>query len=77
VRIRPSAVRSEHGGRDDEDWCSADPAVQGDVRANVARDKQFIELAVENGAGVVFFPELSLIGCEPPLASELAVRSLG
>lgn len=49
---------------------------KGDVRANVARHKQFIELAVENGADGVFFPELSLTGYEPTLASELAVRSL-
>jgi predicted amidohydrolase len=49
---------------------------KGDVRANIARHKQFIELAVENGADGVFFPELSLTGYEPALASELAVRSL-
>ena len=49
---------------------------QGEVRANVARHKQFIDLAVENGADGVFFPELSLTGYEPALASELAVRSV-
>jgi predicted amidohydrolase len=49
---------------------------QGDVRANVARHKQFIELAAENGADGVFFPELSLTGYEPALARELAVGSV-
>ena len=49
---------------------------KADVRANIERHKQFIELAVENGTDAVFFPELSLTGYEPALASEVAVRSV-
>jgi predicted amidohydrolase len=46
--------------------------VKGDIEKNIDRHKQFIELALANGADMVIFPELSITGYEPELAKELA-----
>jgi predicted amidohydrolase len=46
--------------------------VKGEVEANIAQHKQLIALAVEEGAQVLVFPELSITGYEPELAKELA-----
>ena len=46
--------------------------VKGDVDANIKAHKQLIALAVEQGANVLVFPELSITGYEPELARELA-----
>lgn len=48
-------------------------SVAGDVSANVQRHIRFMELASEQGAGFLMFPELSLTGYEPTLASALAM----
>ena len=48
--------------------------VKGDIEANIARHREFIDLAISAGAGSVFFPELSLTGYEPELAKELALK---
>jgi predicted amidohydrolase len=46
--------------------------VKGDIERNIANHKKIIDLAVDNGAGTIIFPELSITGYEPELASELA-----
>ena len=46
--------------------------VKGDVEANITHHKRLIALAVEQGAQVLVFPELSITGYEPGLAKELA-----
>lgn len=46
--------------------------VKGDIEANIAHHKRLISLAVERGAEVLVFPELSITGYEPGLASVLA-----
>ncbi|MEM9008209.1 MAG: carbon-nitrogen hydrolase family protein [Cyanobacteria bacterium P01_F01_bin.86] len=46
--------------------------IAGDIASNLARHLAFVELAVNQGAGLVFFPELSLTGFEPSLAKSLA-----
>lgn len=48
--------------------------VAGNVTMNTAKHLEFIKLAVAQQADVVFFPELSLTGFEPRLASSLAVE---
>ncbi|NMF82959.1 carbon-nitrogen hydrolase family protein [Nodosilinea sp. P-1105] len=45
----------------------------GNFATNVAKHLQLIELAVAQQADLVFFPELSLTGFEPRLASSLAI----
>ena len=45
--------------------------IAGEIAANTARHLNFIELAVAQGADLVFFPELSLTGYEPRLAKSL------
>lgn len=53
--------------------CSAQiQPFKGDIERNVQKHISFINLAVENGANLIFFPELSLTGYEPTLAKELA-----
>ena len=47
-------------------------AVPGDVTANLAQHVHLAALAADAGARIVVFPELSLIGYELHLASELA-----
>jgi len=46
--------------------------VKGDIRANMAKHKSLISLAISERAELVVFPELSLTGYEPTLAKELA-----
>ncbi|GAB4024027.1 carbon-nitrogen hydrolase family protein [Spirosoma koreense] len=46
--------------------------VKGDIQQNIGKHKKLIELAVAEGADVLIFPELSLTGYEPRLASQLA-----
>jgi predicted amidohydrolase len=46
--------------------------VAGDVQANLDEHARLAQLAAENGAGVVAFPELSLIGYELAMADRLA-----
>ena len=48
-------------------------SVAGDISANVQRHLRYMELASERGVGFLLFPELSLTGYEPALASELAM----
>lgn len=44
----------------------------GDIEKNIEKHKTFIELAVNKGSDLVFFPELSVTGYEPKLAGRLA-----
>jgi predicted amidohydrolase len=46
--------------------------VVGDVKANLASHKTLVKLAASEGAGLVIFPELSLSGYEPKIASHVA-----
>lgn len=50
--------------------------VAGDIAANIARHLALIELAVDLGAELVYFPELSLTGYEPRLARALATDTV-
>jgi predicted amidohydrolase len=50
--------------------------VVGDIAANTARHVEFIQLAIQQEAGLVFFPELSLTGYEPRLARSLATDKM-
>jgi len=47
--------------------------VKGDFVANIADHKRMISLAMEHGAELILFPELSITGYEPELAEELAI----
>lgn len=49
--------------------------IAGDVGANTARHCALIELAVNSGAKLAFFPELSITGYEPSQAASLAMWS--
>lgn len=46
--------------------------VRGDISKNIVNHQTLIDLAVSNGADMIFFPELSLTGYEPTLAKALA-----
>lgn len=46
--------------------------VKGDIASNINDHSKLIDLAVTNGAGAIFFPELSITGYEPELAKELS-----
>jgi predicted amidohydrolase len=46
--------------------------VKGEIEINISHHKKLIALAVEQGANVLVFPELSITGYEPTLAKELA-----
>lgn len=46
--------------------------IAGNIAANTAKHVDLIELAIDQGADLVFFPELSLTGYEPRLAKSLA-----
>ena len=48
--------------------------IAGDVDGNVERHVELIEIAVREGANLVFFPELSITGYEPALAKSLATQ---
>jgi predicted amidohydrolase len=47
---------------------------RGDIHANIASHKALTQRAAAAGAEVIVFPELSLTGYEPTLASELATE---
>jgi len=47
--------------------------LKGDIEGNIARHKQFIEMAVADKTDMVIFPELSITRYEPALARELAI----
>lgn len=47
--------------------------VKGDIESNILGHKKLIDIAIENDADVIIFPELSLTGYEPTLAQALAV----
>jgi predicted amidohydrolase len=46
--------------------------LKGDIQTNIANHKKLIALAIDNGADLIVFPELSLTGYEPGLAKDLA-----
>ena len=46
--------------------------VKGETDKNIKIHKKFIDLAISQGAKMIFFPELSLTGYEPKLAKNLA-----
>ncbi len=46
--------------------------VKGETDKNIEIHKKFIDLAISQGANIIFFPELSLTGYEPKLAKKLA-----
>jgi predicted amidohydrolase len=46
--------------------------VIGDIEANLRKHKDLVELAAAEEASIVIFPELSLSGYEPKIASEVA-----
>ena len=49
--------------------------LKGDIAKNIDAHNKLIKLAVDSGASLICFPELSLTGYEPTLAKELAIRS--
>lgn len=49
--------------------------VRGEIETNISAHKKFIASAVEHGASLLIFPELSITGYEPLLAKELALTS--
>jgi predicted amidohydrolase len=48
--------------------------IKGDIQSNIDNHKRLINLAISNGADMVFFPELSITGYEPELAEVLATH---
>ena len=48
--------------------------IKGDISENIKTHIKFIDLAVEQGADLILFPELSITGYEPALAENLAVQ---
>jgi predicted amidohydrolase len=46
---------------------------KGDIARNIDRHRRFVDIAISQGAEMVFFPELSLTGYEPMLAQQLAM----
>jgi len=48
---------------------------KGDIEQNIQKHARFVRQAVEAGADLVFFPELSLSGYEPSLAQALATTA--
>ena len=49
-------------------------AVAGDIASNVAHHLELVTLALQHGAQLIVFPELSLTGYEPELAAPLAFQ---
>src|SRR6478735_5361204 len=49
--------------------------VAGNVNENLKRHISAIDLAVKHGVSAILFPELSLIGYEPQLATDLAMNT--
>lgn len=48
--------------------------VKGNIEENIGRHKEFISMAIEQGADLIMFPELSITGYEPELAARLATQ---
>lgn len=48
-------------------------SVPGDVEANVRRHLRFVQCAIDHEVDLIVFPELSLTGYEPTLATPLAM----
>lgn len=51
-------------------------SVRGDIDRNIATHATAIGATAERGVSVLMFPELSLTGYEPDLATELAITVL-
>jgi len=49
-------------------------AIKGNIEKNIENHLKWIKLAIQNNAGVLVFPELSLTGYEPELAEILATN---
>ena len=47
---------------------------KGDIEKNIETHKRLIELAVDQDADIIVFPELSITGYEPELAKDLATN---
>lgn len=47
------------------------PAI-GNIEANIKKHRELVELAAADGADIIIFPELSLSGYEPNIASQVA-----
>jgi predicted amidohydrolase len=48
---------------------------RGDISKNIENHKRLIDLAISVHADMIFFPELSITGYEPELASDLAIAA--
>jgi predicted amidohydrolase len=48
-------------------------SIKGDIEANVQAHAEWALVAVDHGAGLIVFPELSLTGYEPELAASLVL----
>ena len=48
--------------------------IKGDIARNILHHKSLTDLALSYGAEIIIFPELSITGYEPELASELATK---
>ncbi len=48
-------------------------SIAGDLPENIARHRVLMRVAAEHGVQLLVFPELSLTGYEPSLATELAI----
>lgn len=48
-------------------------SLKGDFLRNLDEHMMFIKTAAQNKADIIVFPELSLTGCEPELADEMAL----
>ena len=49
-------------------------SISGDINTNISKHIDFIKIAVNAGANLVYFPELSITGYEPKQAKELALN---
>jgi predicted amidohydrolase len=49
-------------------------SIKGDIQENISRHMGLIKIATYHQADVIIFPELSLTGYEPALASQLAIE---
>jgi len=50
-------------------------SLKGDLKKNSIHHKKLIKLAIANGATTIIFPELSITGYEPQLATSLAINT--
>ncbi len=48
--------------------------VAGDIKININRHIEFIQIAAKEGADLIYFPELSITGYEPTMAKSLAME---